>query len=99
MSAGTKAGFLASALLWACLTALAQEQLPNTQPLTLQGDLSAQMVAGIDKFLTRETDRSVVDRARFWHRDLSSATAYDASVETNRADLRKIIGAVDARLP
>ena len=28
--------------------------LPGTQPLTLTGDLSAQMVAGIDKFLPRE---------------------------------------------
>ena len=33
--------------------------LPATQPLTLQGDLSAQMVAGIDKFLMREIEQSV----------------------------------------
>ncbi len=33
------------------------EELPNTQPLTAQGDLSAQMVEGIDRWLMRETER------------------------------------------
>src|SRR5437870_13006976 len=33
--------------------------LPGTQPLTAQGDLSAQLVAGIDKSLLRELERPV----------------------------------------
>src|SRR5438552_2048227 len=88
-------------LLGAIAAATAQEvvPLPGTQPLTLQGDLSAQMVAGIDRFLLREIERSVAERQRLWQRDFSSAEAYEKSVEPNRRRLRKIIGAVDARLP
>jgi dienelactone hydrolase len=84
---------------WACVACLAQEALPDTQPLTLQGDLSAQMVAGIDRFLTRETEQSIGERQKYWQRDFSSAEAYDKSVQPNRERLRTIIGAVDARLP
>jgi dienelactone hydrolase len=73
--------------------------LPGTQPLTLQGDLSAQMVAGIDKFLLREIERCAGERPKLWHRDFSSEEAYDKSVEPNRDRLRKLIGAADARLP
>jgi dienelactone hydrolase len=85
--------------LFVCLGGVAQEALPGTQPLALSGDLSAQMVTGIDTFFMRETERSVAARATFWQRDFSSAQAYAASVEPNRQRLRKIIGAVDERLP
>ena len=84
--------------LWACCASLAQEVLPNTQPLILQGDISTQMVAGIDKFLTRELDHSIAERPQHWHRNFSSIAAYETSVQTNRERLRKIIGAVDDRL-
>lgn len=87
------------AALFVCLAGAAQEVLPGTQPLTLQGDLSAQMVAGIDKFFMRELEQSPAGREVFWHRDLSSPQAYEASIRTNRARLRKIIGAIDKRLP
>ena len=86
------------ALLLACAPAQAQP-LPGTEPLTQQGDLSAQMVAGIDRFLMRETEASVARRARHWKRDFSSPEAYAKSVEPNRQRLRKIIGAVDPRVP
>src|SRR5947207_15908492 len=45
-------------------TLRAQETLPGTQPLTATGDLSAQMVAGIDRFLMRETKESVAKRGK-----------------------------------
>jgi hypothetical protein len=32
--------------------------MPGAKPLELQGDLSAQMVAGIDQFLTADTSAS-----------------------------------------
>ncbi len=86
-------------LLWAGLAGLAQETLPGTQPLTIPGDLSTQMVAGIDTFLTRLTAKSIADRLKYWQRDFSSVAAYDQSVQPNRERLRAIIGAVDARLP
>jgi dienelactone hydrolase len=85
--------------LWACCASLAQQALPDTQPLTLPGDLSTQMVAGIDVFLTRETKRSIGERQQYWQRDFSSIQAYETSVEPNRERLRRMIGAVDARLP
>ena len=93
---------LRSGLLLVALSAAAGQEvvpLPGAQPLTLQGDLSAQMVAGIDRFLQRELERSVAERQKFWHRDFSSAAAYNISVAPNREHLRKIIGAVDPRLP
>ena len=46
------------------LTLPAQETLPGTQPLTATGDLSAQMVAGIDQFLMREIKESVAKRSK-----------------------------------
>jgi dienelactone hydrolase len=77
----------------------AQQILPATQPLTAEGDLSAQMVAGIDRFLLRETAAAVSTRMKFWLRDFSSPEAYVRSVATNRERLSKIIGAIDTRLP
>jgi len=96
--------FLTLSLLLA-LTVPAQEgggtagALPGTKPLTQEGDLSAQMVAGIDKFLLRELDASTAGREPFWKRDFSSREAFEKSVTPNRERLRKIIGAVDERLP
>lgn len=73
--------------------------LAGTAPLNDQGDLSAQMVAGIDAFLMKQTERSILERAKHWQRDFSSVEAYNASVQPNRDRLRKIIGVVDARVP
>ena len=98
----TRRSRLATALL-AGLTglsgvaAIAQPTLPGTQELTWQDDLSTRMVQGIDKFLMREIDRSVEERKKLWHRDFSSTDAYQKSVQTNRRDFQRCIGAVDAR--
>jgi dienelactone hydrolase len=86
-------------LLWAAFGCAAREGLPNTNPLVAQGDLAAQMVAGIDKFLLRELDQSMPGRERLWHRDFASAAAYEAAIDPNRERFRRMIGAVDARLP
>jgi dienelactone hydrolase len=77
----------------------AAEPLPGTAPFTREGDLSAQMVAGIQRFLLRETENSVAARAQFWKRDLSSPEAYAKSVEPNRQHLAQILGVVDKRVP
>ena len=92
-------GLGAALICGAALHAQEAAPLPGTQPLTMSGDLSAQMVAGIDRFLMRETQRAALTRSNFWRRDFSSPTAYADSVATNRSRLREIIGAVDARLP
>lgn len=72
--------------------------MPGTRELTVTGDLSVRMVEGIDRFLDRATRESIERRAQFWKRDFSSAEAYSRSVEPNRERLRRIIGAVDARV-
>src|SRR5437868_2366525 len=73
-------------------TAAPPEPLAGTKPLGMHGDLASQMVAGIDKFLLREIDRSVERRAAHWKRDFSSPAAYEKSVEPNRQHLRRMIG-------
>jgi dienelactone hydrolase len=73
--------------------------LPGTEPLTAHGDLAADMVAGIGRFLDRELAASVERRQEFWDRDLSSHAAYVESVAPNRDRFRTIIGIVDDRMP
>ena len=98
------------AILWAVLPAVltltsaplsAQQtgSLPGTTPLQQAGDLSAQMVEGIHTFLSREIDRSLEERPKSWSRDFSSRMAYERSIGPNREQFRKLIGAVDARVP
>ena len=54
--------------------------LPGTKPLTLQGDLAAQLVEGVDRFLLKKTEESVAGRAAFWKRDVSSPEAYGTCI-------------------
>ncbi len=72
--------------------------LAGTQPLTIGGDIASNLVAGVDKFLLRETDLSAQKRARFWHRDFSSPENYSLSIATNRQRLAHILGVRDARV-
>jgi len=75
------------------------QPLPGTKPLTMEGDITSQLVDGVDKFLLREIDKSVAGRAKHWSRDLSSPEAYIKSVEPNRKRLAHILGVRDARVP
>jgi dienelactone hydrolase len=75
------------------------EPLPGTKPLTMEGDIAAQLVEGVDRFLLREIDKSVERRAKYWKRDFSSAEAYNKSIEPNRKRLAHILGVRDARVP
>ncbi len=88
-------------IVWPLLAAAAPAAapLPGTTLLAREGDYSEQMVAGIQKFLLRETESSVAARARLWHRDRSSPAAYTQSVAPNRQHLAQILGVVDPRLP
>ena len=73
--------------------------LSGTAELTWEGDLSARMVAGIDRFLMRRLEAAPAGRAVAWNRDFSSEAGYLRSVEANRERFRKIIGVVDRRSP
>lgn len=91
----------ATAVLALCLDVLiaAPPELPGTARLTAKGDLAAKMVDSISAFLLRETAAAARRRERLWNRDSGSREAYDRSVASNREHLRRIIGAVDPRLP
>jgi len=95
-------------LVWTALLCLLLRPFPapaeegalaGTKPFSAEGDLSAQMVAGADRFLMREIERSIEERSKLWKRDFSSREAYEKSIQSNRERFRKAIGAVDRRLP
>src|SRR4051812_26589452 len=86
-----------AAILVACASGALADPFPGTAPLTMEGDLADQMVAGIDRFLLRQIENSVAKRSRHWKRDVSSEKKYNQSVAPNRARLAKIIGAHDPR--
>ena len=100
-----RATYMLAAFSWLSMTPLApfghaaDPTLAGTSPLTWTGDLSARMVAGIDRFLALETERTAADRRTLWKPDSSSFTAYEASLEGKRQTLRTLLGAVDPRVP
>jgi dienelactone hydrolase len=73
------------------------ETLPGTKPLTLKGDLAEQMVAGIDRFLMRELERTHRQRPARWKLDTSSTEAYERSLQPYRARLAHMLGVRDER--
>src|SRR5829696_182032 len=75
----------------------AADPLPNTKPLTLDGDLAAKMVAGMHTYLDRELAAAPKEREKRWKLDTSSPEAYVKSVRPHRERLRKILGVVDKR--
>src|SRR5262245_57076832 len=94
---GCRALFILGILCFSKLTF--SQDLPGTQPLDWQGDLSERMMDGAHRFVERKIGESIEKRQRHWMRDFSSRQAYDASVEPNRQRLKKIIGVVDSRVP
>src|SRR5688572_32372442 len=84
-------------LFVSALPAVAAGELAGTRPLENTNDLSREMVAGIDRFLMRETAAALKQRTNHWQRDFSSAAAYEQSIASNRERLKAIIGAVDMR--
>ncbi len=89
---------LAFLFLWPRLPLLAQP-FAGTQPLTTEGDIAAQLVDGIDRYLDGVLAEAPKNRAQHWNRDLSSPEAYSRSIATNRHRLAAILGVVDKRHP
>lgn len=77
---------------------LLAEPLPNVRPLTMDGDIASELVAGVDRFLLRELQRSVAQREQHWQRDFSSPKAYLRSLEPNRDRLAHMLGLRDERV-
>lgn len=86
------------AAIFSAFASLGAGPLPDTKPLTREGDLAAQMVGGIDKYLMRELAASVEKRKQYWKPAFSSLEAYRKSVQPNRERLKKILGVVDKRV-
>ena len=84
-------------LLSAVPFSLAGEPLPGTQPLTAEGDLSAQRVDGIHRWLARARKNVDAVRAEDWLKDSASSAGWEAVAKERRAELSKMIGAVDER--
>ena len=76
------------------LAAAAQTSLPGTQPLRVEGDLAAKMVDGIHVFLDRKTQEMQKERDDLWER--ADRIQF---ITQSRQRFRKIIGAVDNRVP
>ncbi len=57
------------------------------------------MVDGINLYLERATVAAAAQRPQLWKRDYTSPERYRQSIAPNRERFRKIIGAVDPRLP
>lgn len=76
----------------------AADPLPNTKPLTDDGDLAAAMVAGIHKYLDRELKAAPAKRDELWKPDLASKEALAKSLPAKRERLRKMLGVVDERV-
>jgi dienelactone hydrolase len=89
---------LSVAVAVSAFSSLRAEPLPETKPLTREGDLAAQMVEGIDKYLMRELAASVEKRKQYWKPDFSSLAEYTKSVQPNRERLKKVLGVVDERV-
>lgn len=66
--------------------------------LDWEGDLSVRMMDGLHTFIERKIAGSRELRPRLWQRDLSAGGDYSKSVEPNRQRLRKMLGALDARI-
>ncbi|MCC9607366.1 dienelactone hydrolase family protein [Blastopirellula sp. JC732] len=77
----------------------AAETYSGTEPLTMDGDIAAQMVAGIDRFLLDEIDASVAARNDKWRWDFSSPEKHEQAIAENRARLAQLLGVRETREP
>ncbi len=89
---------IVTALFGGSLFAVDSLPLAATEPLVTEGDLSAQMVAGIDRALDRFTTGAVARRAEHWSALRSDPETRTKFLDAKRAALRTILGATDERL-
>ncbi len=104
----TRPGFAFLAILLLASPGFSQEEpkpikdgepLAGTKPLTLQGDIAAQLVAGVDRFLLKETEAAAKGREKLWARNTEDLEAFQKSIEPNRKRLAHILGVRDPRIP
>ncbi|MCC7339052.1 MAG: dienelactone hydrolase family protein [Pirellulaceae bacterium] len=71
--------------------------LQGTTPLTMEGDIAARLVEGVDRFLLQEIERSIALREQHFQRDFTSPVVYQRSLKPNRERLAHILGVRDER--
>jgi dienelactone hydrolase len=76
---------------------LLAEPLPGTALLEKKDDLSAAMVAGIDRWLVAETTRTKEQRTASWRTAAAAAETWTLFAAARREQLRRILGVVDPR--
>ncbi|MDR2915926.1 MAG: dienelactone hydrolase family protein [Tannerella sp.] len=57
------------------------------------------IIDGVRLFYEKRVESEKEKRKLYWERDLSSPEAYEASIKSNREQFRKILGAIDERVP
>ena len=73
------------------------DPLPNTQPLTMKGDLAQQMVEGLHTYLDKRIIEQRDIRQQTW-RKLYASSEHETLLKEKRNLLATIIGAVDERV-
>ncbi len=81
---------LSFVLLISAFSVVHSAELPDTKPLTVDGDLAKNMVDGIHKYLDRELAAAPAKRDELWKK---------SDLPAKRERLKKILGVVDVRLP
>lgn len=87
-------------ILSLCIANSAQpgQTLPGTRLLDWQDDIASRLIDSCDAFLLQEIEKSIAGRGDYWHRDFSSDSAYELSVDANRESLGRIIGLKEERI-
>lgn len=73
------------------------EPLEGTSLLEQTGDIASQLVEGVDRFLLKQTQKSLDTKWVHWEVDSRSPAAYAASLKPYRQRLAHIIGLRDSR--
>ena len=74
-------------------------RLPDTEALTREGDIAAQMIAGIHRYLDRELDTADSEAENALRAPAGSATALAERVAAKRREFAHNIGVIDERAP
>ena len=89
-------------MAWVCWLSISgfcqADPLPGTKPLTMEGDLASEMVAGIDRFLLGQIEQTRTERLKEWKAAFADAESLDAFRAEKRKALAKMLGVVDPRL-
>lgn len=103
MLRGMNPRIICSAALLVFSWPLVAESLPGTTALDRSGDLGAEMVSGIDRYLDRETAAWEERRAESWALEGTSRESIlnlmRRRAETGRVRLKQVLGVVDEREP